>query len=147
MVRRGIMALKTMKVSEETHKELIRFVARMMAETGERQSFDTALMILIQSTIRLPEGLMEKVSEIVREYKMYYSNADFIVEAIRRRIDELEDIFRYIPISSEDYEELDRALDETAAPYRNAVDYIQSKISEELGNYREWKETNKKQRI
>jgi Arc/MetJ-type ribon-helix-helix transcriptional regulator len=119
----------------------------MMAETGERQSFDTALMILIQSTIRLPEGLMEKVSEIVREYKMYYSNADFIVEAIRRRIDDLEDIFRYIPISSQDYEELDKALEETAAPYRNSVDYIQSKISEELSNYREWKETNKTQRL
>ena len=59
-------------------------------------------MNLIQSTIRLPEGLMEKVSEIVREYKMYYSNADFIVEAIRRRIYELEDIFRYTPISNED---------------------------------------------
>lgn len=135
------MALKTMKVSEETHRELIRFVAGMMAETGERQSFDTALMIMIQSSIRLPEGLMEKVSEIVEKYKMYYSNADFIVESIRRRMDALEDIFQYIPISNEDYEELDKALEETGAPYRNPVDYIQSKISEELSQYKEWKET------
>lgn len=135
------MTLKTMKVSEETHRELIRFVASMMAETGERQSFDTALMIMIQSSIRLPEGLMEKVSEIVEKYKMYYSNADFIVESIRRRMDALEDIFQYIPISNEDYEELDKALEETGAPYRNPVDYIQSKISEELNQYKEWKET------
>ncbi|MFQ6077340.1 MAG: hypothetical protein ACE5Z5_14635 [Candidatus Bathyarchaeia archaeon] len=139
------MALKTMKVTEETHRELIRFVARLMAETGERQTFDTALLIMMRSSIRLPEGLMERVSEIVRKYKMYYSNADFIVEAIRRRIDEVEDIFRYIPVSSEDYEELDRALDETAASYRNPIDYIQKKISEELTNYREWKETSRKQ--
>ena len=139
------MALKTMKVTEETHKELIRFVARLMAETGERQTFDTALMIMIQSSIRLPEGLMERVSDIVEKYKMYYSNADFIVESVRRRIDDLEDIFRYIPISSQDYDELDKALDATGAQYRNPVDYIQSKISEELANYREWKETNKKQ--
>ena len=139
------MALKTMKVTEETHKELIRFVARLMAETGERQSFDTALMIMIQSSIRLPEGLMERVSDIVEKYKMYYSNADFIVESIRRRIDDLEDIFRYIPISSQDYDELDKALEETGAQYRNPVDYIQSKISEELSNYREWKEADRKQ--
>jgi hypothetical protein len=89
--------------------------------------------------------LMERVSDIVEKYKMYYSNADFIVESIRRRIDDLEDIFRYIPISSQDYDELDKALEETGASYRNPVDYIQSKISEELSNYREWKETNKKQ--
>jgi len=88
---------------------------------------------------------MERVSDIVEKYKMYYSNADFIVEAIRRRIYELEDIFRYIPISNEDFDELDKALDATRAQYRNPVDYIQSKISEELSNYREWKETNRKQ--
>ena len=138
------MALKTMKVSEDTHKELIRFVARMMAETGERQSFDTALMILIQSTIRLPEGIMEKVSEIVRAYKMYYSNADFIVEAIRRRIDELEDICAYVPVSREVYDELDKALDETGAPYRDTVDFVQTEINNRLRDYKEWKEANRK---
>jgi len=141
------MSLKTMKVTEETHRELIRLVARLMAETGERQTFDTALMIMIRSSIRLPEGLMEKVSEIVREYKVYYSNVDFIVEAISRRIDEIEGTFRYVPISGEDYDELDKALDEQGAEYRNPVDYIQTKISEELKEYREWKEVNRKQRF
>lgn len=141
------MALKTMKITEETHKELTRFLASLMSQTGERQTFDAAIMILMRSSVQLPEGLMVRVSEAVKKSKGLYTNEnEFIVEAVRRRINDLEGISEYVPIPREDYEEAYEALQEGNLPYKTPDEFLQEKLNNCSKNTENGKKREKKRK-
>jgi Arc/MetJ-type ribon-helix-helix transcriptional regulator len=62
-------------------------------------------------------------------------------------LDELkaEEFYVNIPIPSEEYHLLDRAMEETGAEYKNADDYLRQHIREKTEEYQQYLGTHKKQ--
>ncbi len=62
-------------------------------------------------------------------------------DSVRRRLEELrdEEFYVKIPIPREEYELLNRAMEESSAPFKNADDYIRQHIDEKVEEYREYR--------
>ncbi len=120
----------------------------MTAESGKLQTYADALTKLLETSIVFPEALVQKISETIKGRRAvgYTTVTDFVRDAVRRRLDELKDEEFYVnvPIPSEEYHLLNRAMEETGAEYRNADDYIRQHIREKTEEYQQYLDAHKK---
>jgi len=135
-------AMKTLRIPDEAHEKLTSLVGELTAQSGKMQKYADAIAQLLDSSIILPKDLLIEVSNVIEEGKVvgYTTREDFIRDAIRRRLDQIYGDFEYVIIRKEDYENLNKAIEETQAPYRNAEDYIREHINEMLAKYEAWKQ-------
>ena len=140
--------MKTLKVQDEIHEKLTTLVGEMTAESGKLQTYADALTKLLETSIVFPEALVQKISETIKGRRAvgYTTVTDFVRDAVRRRLDELKDEEFYVnvPIPSEEYHLLNKAMEETGAEYRNADDYIRQHIREKTEEYQQYLDAHKK---
>jgi Arc/MetJ-type ribon-helix-helix transcriptional regulator len=140
--------MKTLKVQDEIHEKLTTLVGELTAESGKLQTYADALTKLLETSIVFPEDLVQKINETIRSRRAvgYATVTDFVRDAARRRLDELmdEEFYINVPIPSEEYHLLNRAMEETGAEYRSADDYIRQHIREKTEEYQQYLDAHKK---
>jgi Arc/MetJ-type ribon-helix-helix transcriptional regulator len=141
--------MKTLKVQDEIHEKLTSLVGELTAESGKLQTYADALTRLLETSIVFPEALVSRINETIENQSAigYTTVIDFVRDAVRRRLDELkaEEFYVNVPIPSEEYHLLDRAMEETGAEYKNADDYLRQHIREKTEEYQQYLGTHKKQ--
>jgi len=130
--------MKTLRISDETHRKLTATLGMLMAETGRLQTYDSTITALLTRSIKLPKETIMEVEEFINENKHlgYTTKEEFIKEAVRFKLKMLKDEYEYIEIPSEKYEKLNEAIKSMKTPYYNAVRFINGQINEILNRYR-----------
>ena len=131
----------TLKVYRDAHQRLTVLLGELTAQSGKMLTYADALRIVLQSSVMLPQELLEKVDKLIEERKDlgYTTREDFVRDAVRRRIEQLSGEFEYVIIPKEDYQLLEEAIEELDVPFRNPADFIRQQIEEILQKYKEWK--------
>ena len=139
--------MKTLKVQEEIHEKLTTLVGELTAESGKLQTYADVLTKLLETSIILPEDLVKEINGMIQNRRAvgYTTIADFVRDAVRRRLEDFqtEEVYVNIPIPLEEYHLLNQAMEETGAAYRNADEYIRNHIREKTEEYRQYLETDK----
>jgi hypothetical protein len=126
--------MKTLRISDETHRKLTATLGTLVAQTGKLQAYSDAIEALLNCSITLQPELLAEVEKYINENKPqgYITREEFIAEAIRFLLRLKSKEYRYIEVSREKYEKLNKALKEMKAPFHNVEDYINKKIDEAL---------------
>jgi len=139
--------MKTLRVQDEVHEKLTTLVGELTAESGKLQTYADVLTKLLETSIILPEDLIKEISEVIKDRRVvgYTTPADFVRDAVRRRLEEIksEEFYVNVPIPMKEYELLNRAMEETGAPFKNADDYIRQHIREKTEEYERYIEARK----
>jgi len=138
--------MKTLRIEDETHERLTSLVGELTAQSGRMQTYADAITKVLETSIILPENLLKEISQVLREGKIvgYTTTAEFVRDAVRRRLEEVkgEEFYVSVPIPRKEYNLLNKAIEETEAPYKNADDYISEHIHRKLEEYEQY-ETDK----
>lgn len=139
--------MKTLRVQDEVHEKLTTLVGELTAESGKLQTYADVLTKLLETSIILPEDLIKEISEVIKDRRVvgYTTPADFVRDAVRRRLEEIksEEFYVNVSIPMKEYELLNRAMEETGAPFKNADDYIRQHIREKTEEYERYIEARK----
>jgi len=130
--------MKTLRISDETHRKLTATLGMLMAETGRLQTYDSTITALLTRSVKLPKETIMEVEKFINKNKHrgYTTKEEFIKEAVRFKLKMLKDEYEYIEIPREKYEKLNEAIKSMKTPYYNAVRFINGQISEILNRYR-----------
>jgi len=135
--------MKTLRIEDETHEKLTSLVGELTAQSGKMQTYADAITKVLETSIILPENLLKEIAQAMKEGKIvgYTTTAEFVRDAVRRRLEEVkgEEFYVNVPIPREEYDLLNKAMDETEAPYKSADEYIRRKLEE----YEEFKASRK----
>jgi hypothetical protein len=76
--------LKTLRISDNAHRELTRLLGEMMAKTGKPQTYRDVIDVLTQRSVILPAKLLERIDAAINGDKQlgYASRAALIEEAV-----------------------------------------------------------------
>ncbi len=85
--------MKTLRISDETHKKLTEMLGKLMAETGKLQTYDSTITALLTQSVKLPKETLMEVENFIKENKHlgYATIEEFIKEAIRFKLRILKD--------------------------------------------------------
>jgi len=140
---RRMEGVKTVKIQEEIHGKLTTLVGELTAESGKLQTYADALVRLLETSIILPEDLVGWITQAIESRRAvgYTTTADFVRDAVRRRLEEIqaEEFYVNVPIPREEYELLNRAMEETGAPFKNADEYMRQHIREKIEQYEQYR--------
>jgi hypothetical protein len=80
-----VRSLKTLRISDDAHRELTRLLGEMMAKTGKPQTYRDVIDVLTQKSVILPAKLLEKIDTAITVNKQlgYVSRAEFIEDAVK----------------------------------------------------------------
>ncbi len=135
--------MKTVRIEDEIHGKLTALVGELTAQSGTLKTYADALQELIDTSIKLPDDLSAQITEAIEKKRAigYTTTTDFVRDAVRRRLEEIrdEDFYVKVPISRDEYELLNAALEETGATYKNGDDYIRQHVREKIREYEEYK--------
>ena len=138
--------MKTLRISDETHRKLTATLGTLMAQTGKLQTYQDAITALLTQSVKLPKETLTEVEKYVDENKQqgYITREEFIAEAIRFLLRLKSKEYKYIEVSKEKYEKLNKALKEMNMPYYNATEFIKDQIDKALKQYEEYLEETEK---
>jgi len=76
--------LKTLRISDNAHRELTRLLGEMMAKTGKPQTYRDVIDVLTQRSVILPAKLLEKIDAAMNGDKQlgYGSRAELVEGAV-----------------------------------------------------------------
>jgi alpha-galactosidase/6-phospho-beta-glucosidase family protein len=139
--------MKTLRISDETHRKLTATLGTLMAQTGKLQTYSDAIEALLNCSITLQPELLAGVERYINENKQqgYITREEFIAEAIRFLLRLKSKEYKYIEVSKEKYEKLNKTLKEMNMPYYNATEFIEDQIDKALTRYEEYLEETEKQ--
>lgn len=80
--------MKTLKISDEAHQKLTAVVGRLMAETVKTKTYSDAIEAMLNKSVILPQGLLDKVESFMKEnvHLGYATKEEVIPDAIRFRL-------------------------------------------------------------
>jgi Arc/MetJ-type ribon-helix-helix transcriptional regulator len=140
--------MKTVRLQDGIHEKLTTLVGELTAQSGTLQTYADALLKLIETSIILPEDLIAEIYETIKKGKVigYTTTADFVRDAVRRRLEETrdEEFYVKVPIPRDEYGLLNKALEDAGATYKNADDYIRQHVREKIEEYEEYRGKQKK---
>ncbi|MGB9693738.1 MAG: ribbon-helix-helix domain-containing protein [Fervidobacterium sp.] len=98
--------MKTLRISDETHRRLTAALGMLMAETGRLQTYDSTITALLTRSVKVPKETVMEVENFINENKHrgYVTKEEFIKEAIRFKLETLKGEKEYIEIPKEKYE-------------------------------------------
>jgi hypothetical protein len=142
--------MRTIKITDETHKKLTVTLGSLMARTGTLQTYSDATEALISSSVTLNPDLIAEVEKYVDENKQqgYMTGEEFIAEATRFLLRLKSKEYKYIEVPKEKYEKLNKALKEMNMPYSSVKEFINRQIDETIRKYQaifEEKENKKRE--
>jgi hypothetical protein len=129
--------MKTLKISEETHKRLTATLGTIMAQTGKMKTYEDTIDAILNQSVILPPELLTEIEKFIAENKRlgFTTREEFIRDAARWRLKFLNENSEYVEIPRNKYERLESAVKEMNTPYRGALDFIQTQINEVLEKY------------
>jgi len=129
--------MKTLKISEETHKRLTATLGTIMAQTGKMKTYEDTIDAILNRSVILPPELLAEIEQFIAENKRlgFTTREEFIRDAARWRLKFLNENSEYVEIPRNKYERLESAVKEMNTPYRGALDFIQTQINEVLEKY------------
>jgi len=132
--------MKSIRIEDDIHTRLTALVGELTAESGRMQTYADAIAKMLDTSVVLPEDLIKKIKDLIKERKLigYKNHLEFVRDAVRDRLEEVleEEFYVKVPIPREEYDILEKILDETAAPYKDPSDYIRKNISEVVERYK-----------
>jgi len=135
--------MKTLRIEDDTHQKLTSLVGELTAQSGKMQTYADAITSVLETSIILPENLIEEITQAIKEGKIvgYTTTTEFVRDAVRRRLEETkgEEFYVSVPIPREEYDLLNEVIEETEAPYKSADDYIREHIHRKLEEYERFK--------
>jgi uncharacterized protein (UPF0305 family) len=134
--------MRTIKITDETHKKLTVTLGSLMARTGTLQTYSDATEALISSSVTLNPDLIAEVEKYVDENKQqgYMTREEFIAEAIRFFLKWESEEYEYIEIPKEKYDKLNDAVKKMRMPYYNAAEFMEDQINKALEQYEKFLE-------
>jgi Arc/MetJ-type ribon-helix-helix transcriptional regulator len=136
--------MKTLRISDGAHEKLTELLGDLTIQTKTLQTYTDAIEQLLSNSVILPKELLAEVENYVRENKHrgYISREDFIRDAIRFRLDWLNDEYEYFEVSKEQIEKMEAIMEALGAPI-NAKEYIKEAINKAVKNVFEEYESRK----
>jgi len=132
--------MKTLRISDETHRKLTATLGTLMAQTGKMQTYQDAIEKVLNQSVILPTELLSGIEKFIETNKHlgFTTREEFIRDAARWRLKFLNEDSEYIEIPREKYERLDAAVKEMSTPYHGASDFIHKQVDEVLEKYDAW---------
>ncbi|MEM3697512.1 MAG: hypothetical protein QXQ94_08465 [Candidatus Bathyarchaeia archaeon] len=132
--------MKTLRISDETHRKLTATLGTLMAQTGKMQTYQDAIEVVLNQSVILPTELLEEIENFVETSKHlgFMTREEFLCDAVRWRLKFLKKNYEYVEIQKEKYEKLNKAVKEMNTQYHNALDFIHIHIDNALEKYDEW---------
>lgn len=62
-----ISLMKTLRISDETHRKLTATLGMLMAETGKMQTYDSTITALLTRSVKLPKETIMEVENFIKE--------------------------------------------------------------------------------
>lgn len=83
--------MKTLRVSDTAHRQLIRLLGEMMAQSRKPQTFSDVIEALVSRAVLLPPELIRHVEEFIEANKQlgYTTREEFIRKAITETLHRL----------------------------------------------------------
>lgn len=87
-----MVKLKTIRISDATHRELTRLLGEMMAKTGKPQTYKDVIEALMAQGIILPAELLEKIDSVIKGNKQlgYTTRDQFIQDAVVAKLEPVQ---------------------------------------------------------
>jgi uncharacterized HAD superfamily protein len=129
--------MKTLRISDETHKKLTATLGTLMAQTKKLQTYSDVIETLLSRSIILNQDLLVEVEKCIKENKQqgYITREEFIAEATRLLLKMKSKKYQYIEVPIEKYEKLTRVIKQMKTPFYSAEEYIKKQIDDVLQNY------------
>jgi Arc/MetJ-type ribon-helix-helix transcriptional regulator len=138
--------MKTLRISDGVHGKMTATVGTLMAQTGKMQTYEDVMEIVLSKSVVLPPEFLQQVEDFIRENEQlgYTTKEEFIRDAIRFRLAWLSEENKYIKISKEQCEQLEKAIREMGLSSTGVADFINRLIKDILEKYERWKPRTKK---
>jgi len=80
--------MKTLRISENAHRELTRWLGQMMAESGKAKTYSDVIEALVSQAVLLSPELVERIDEFIEGNKKlgYVAREEFLREAANERL-------------------------------------------------------------
>jgi len=131
--------MKTIRISDETHRKLTATLGTLMAQTGKPQTYQDAVEALVTQSVKLPKETLTEVENFIKNKHLgYKTREEFIAEAIRFFLKWESEDYEYIKIPKEKYDKLNKAVKQMSTPYYNAEEFISDQIDKILDQYEKW---------
>ncbi|MCJ7763510.1 hypothetical protein MUP38_08670, partial [Candidatus Bathyarchaeota archaeon] len=80
--------MKTIRISDNTHRELTRLLGEMMAKTGKTQTYNDVVNTLISQSVFISAILLERIDDEIKANKQlgYTTREEFIETALIRML-------------------------------------------------------------
>jgi len=129
--------MKTLKISDDVHQKLTSLLGELMAQTSKMQTYQDAIEAMLSQSVILPPELLSEVETFIEKNKQrgYTTREEFVRDAIRFKLDWLNENYEYIEIPKKRYEKLNRAIEALNLPGRNAGEYIYDILDNVLKEY------------
>ena len=139
--------MKTLRISDETHRKLTATLGTLMAQTGKMQTYQDAIEAMLNQSVILPTELLAQIENFIEENKHlgFTRREEFIRDAARWRLKFLSENYEYVEIPKEKYEKLEAAVKDMSIPYHSASDFIHKQVDEVLEKYNAWLEEKEEQ--
>jgi len=134
--------MKTLRISDISHRKLTGTVGTLMAKKGKMQTYQDAIEAMLNHSVILPPELLAQIQSFIEENKHlgFTTREEFMRDAARWRLKFLNEDSEYIEIPREKYERLDAAVKELNTPYHSASDFVNTQVDELLEKYDKWQE-------
>jgi Arc/MetJ-type ribon-helix-helix transcriptional regulator len=129
--------MKTLRISDDVHQKLTTLLGELMAQTRKMQTYQDAIEAMLSQSVILPPELLKEVESFIEKNKRlgYTTREEFVRDAIRFKLDWLNEKYEYIEIPKKEYEKLSRAIEVLGLPARNGAEYIHDIIDGVLKEY------------
>jgi len=134
--------MKTLRISDASHRKLTATLGTLMAQTGKMQTYQDAIEAMLDQSFILPPELLAEIEKFITENKRlgFTTREEFIRDAARWRLKFLKEKVECVEIPKDKYEGLEAAVKEMNTPYYSASDFIHTQIDEVLEKYNKWLE-------
>lgn len=132
--------MKTLRISDASHRKLTATLGTLMAQTGKMQSYQDAIEATLNQSVILPTELLAQIENFIEENKHlgFTTKEEFMRDAARWHLKFLNEESEYVEIPREKYERLDAAVKEMSTPYHSASDFVHKQVDEALEKYDAW---------
>jgi len=138
--------MKTLRISDDVHQKLTALLGELTAQSMKMQTYQDAIEALLSQSVVLPRELLREVERFISENKQrgYTTREEFIRDAIRFKLDWLNDEYTYFEVSKEKIEKMDAIIEALGLTDRTATEIITEAIHNAIeGIFEAYREQSK----
>jgi hypothetical protein len=134
--------MKTLRISDDVHQKLTSLLGELMTQTRKMQTYQDAVEAMLNQSVILPPELLAEIEGFIEENKHlgYTTKEELIRDAIRVRLNMLNEEYEYVEVPRKQYILLGKAVHEMQLPAIDAKGFIEYVIEDTLEKYKLWLE-------